>query len=63
MGLKMMHEGEKATFILPSSLAFGASTAVLPEILRDDLVEKQLIPNEVRPFSPLIYEVELIKVD
>ncbi len=63
MGLKMMHVGEKATFVLPSSLAFGASTAVLPEILRDDLVEKQLIPNEVRPFSPLIYEVELIKVD
>ena len=62
MGLKMMHEGEKATFILPSTLAFGSSTAILPEVLRDDLVEKQLIPNEVRPFSPLIYDVELIKV-
>ncbi|HYX07464.1 MAG TPA: FKBP-type peptidyl-prolyl cis-trans isomerase [Bacteroidales bacterium] len=63
MGLKMMHEGEKATFILPSSLAFGSSTAILPEVLRNDLVRKQLIPNEVRPFSPLIYEVELIKVN
>jgi FKBP-type peptidyl-prolyl cis-trans isomerase len=47
-GLALMHEGEKALFIMPSELAFGSegsSTGIIP------------------PFTSLIYEVEIIKVN
>ena len=47
IGLRRMHEGEKAKFIIPSHLAFGSSgssTGIVP------------------PFTTLIYEVELLKV-
>jgi FKBP-type peptidyl-prolyl cis-trans isomerase FkpA len=43
----MMHEGEKALFIMPSGLAFGqtgSSTGIVP------------------PFTSLIFEVELLLV-
>jgi FKBP-type peptidyl-prolyl cis-trans isomerase FkpA len=46
-GVRRMHEGEKAKFIIPSHLAFGSSgssTGVIP------------------PFTSVIYEVELLKV-
>ncbi len=44
----LMHEGEKALFILPSELAFGksgSSTGIIP------------------PYTSLIFEVELLKVN
>jgi FKBP-type peptidyl-prolyl cis-trans isomerase len=47
IGVKRMHEGEKAKFIIPSHLAFGSSgssTGIVP------------------PFTTVIYEVELLKV-
>ena len=46
-GVRRMHEGEKAKFIIPSHLAFGSSgssTGIVP------------------PFTTVIYEVELLKV-
>jgi FKBP-type peptidyl-prolyl cis-trans isomerase len=47
LGVRKMHEGEKAKFIIPSHLAFGStgsSTGIVP------------------PFTTVIYEVELLKV-
>ena len=47
IGVRRMHEGEKAKFIIPSHLAFGSSgssTGIIP------------------PFTTVIYEVELLKV-
>ena len=47
IGVRRMHEGEKAKFIIPSHLAFGSSgssTGIVP------------------PFTTVIYEVELLKV-
>jgi len=47
VGVRKMHEGEKAKFIIPSHLAFGSSgssTGIIP------------------PFTTVIYEVELLKV-
>ncbi len=44
----MMHEGEKALFIMPSDLAFGksgSSTGIIP------------------PFTSLIFEVEILKIN
>jgi FKBP-type peptidyl-prolyl cis-trans isomerase FkpA len=47
IGLRKMHEGEKAKFIIPSHLAFGGSGSA-----------SEIVP----PFTTVIYEVELIKV-
>ena len=45
-GVKLMKEGAKYTFFIPSDLAYGP----------------QGIPNAIPPHSTLIFEVELIKV-
>lgn len=44
--LGMMHEGEKVKVLVPSSLAFGSNQA----------------GEAVKPYSPLIYEIEVLKV-
>lgn len=45
-GLLLMNEGSKATFIIPSALAYGEQGA----------------GNDIKPFSPLVFDIELIKV-
>lgn len=47
IGIRKMHKGEKAKFILPSHLAFGSSGS-----------STGMVP----PFTTVVYEVELIKV-
>ncbi len=47
IGIRMMKEGGKATFVIPSQLAFG---------------EQGSSTGIVQPYSSLIYEVELIDV-
>ncbi|MBI4931528.1 MAG: FKBP-type peptidyl-prolyl cis-trans isomerase [Bacteroidetes bacterium] len=47
IGVRRMHEGEKAKFIIPSHLAFGSSGS-----------STEIVP----PFTTVIYEVELLKV-
>jgi FKBP-type peptidyl-prolyl cis-trans isomerase len=47
VGVKRMHEGEKAKFIIPSHLAYGSTGSA---------------NGIVRPFTTVIYEVELLKV-
>lgn len=61
-GLLLMNEGEKAKFIMPSKLGFGKSIQVIPQKLRDDWVEDGEINPATRPYSPLIYEIELLDV-
>lgn len=46
LALAGMSEGEKATFIFPSTLAFGVKG----------------LADIVRPFSPVVYEVEVLNV-
>ncbi len=45
-GIGMMRKGEKATFIVPSSLGFGATGA----------------GQSVGPYTPLIYEIEVVDI-
>jgi FKBP-type peptidyl-prolyl cis-trans isomerase FkpA len=58
-GIKLMKERGTAHLIMPSKLGFGNSLCVIPETLRSDFYEDGQILYEVKPYSPLIYEVEL----
>lgn len=62
-GMKQMSEGEKAILIIPSHLAYGESFQIVPAQIKDDLVDKDLIRDSIDPFSPLVFEVELVDVD
>ena len=62
-GLLKMKEGETAELIMPSKLAFGKSVQVLPQQLRQDWADKEEINPVTKPYSPVIYEVELIEVN
>lgn len=59
-GLKMMKKGSKALLIMPSSIAFRSGTLIIPEKLSNSLLEQRLINSNVKPYSPLVYEVELL---
>ncbi|MCV9386440.1 FKBP-type peptidyl-prolyl cis-trans isomerase [Reichenbachiella ulvae] len=61
-GVLEMKEGEKALLIMPSELAFGGSVQVMPSSLREELFENGFITTNVRPYSPVMYEVELLEV-
>ncbi len=45
-GLALLNEGSKATFVIPSALAYG----------------QQGMGEDIKPFTPLIFELELVKV-
>jgi FKBP-type peptidyl-prolyl cis-trans isomerase len=61
-GIKLLKPGEKALLILPSEIAFGASIQVAPHELRQELIDDDQIRNIPEPFSPVIYEVELLNI-
>lgn len=61
-GVMKMKEGEKARLIMPSELAFGGSVQVIPQYLRQELYENGYISTNVKPYSPVIYEVELLEI-
>lgn len=62
-GIKLMREGEKAKLIMPSKLAFGKSIQVIPQQLREDWAEEDRINPVTKPYSPIIYEVELLQIN
>ncbi|SMO93835.1 FKBP-type peptidyl-prolyl cis-trans isomerase [Gracilimonas mengyeensis] len=62
-GLLMMKEGEKAKLVLPSGLAFGKSVQVLPQKLRNDWAENGQIDPLTKPYSPVVFDVELININ
>jgi len=45
-GLLLLNEGEKATLVIPSSLAYGAQGA----------------GGDIKPYSTLVFDVELVKI-
>ncbi|MCC5940683.1 MAG: FKBP-type peptidyl-prolyl cis-trans isomerase [Balneolaceae bacterium] len=64
-GVLLMREGEKAKLIMPSKLAFGKSIQVIPQALREIwAADEELMPfmPATKPFSPVIYEVELLSI-
>ena len=61
-GIKLMRAGGKATLIMPSRLAFGKSIQIIPQKVRKDLVEYRDFYPEVKPYAPVLYEVELLGI-
>lgn len=61
-GLLLMKEGETAELVMPSKLAFGKSVQVLPQQLRQEWADEEEINPLTKPFSPVIYEIELVEV-
>lgn len=61
--IKLMQKGEKATFIIPSNLAYYSSLQIFPETIREDLLEKGLISQKIPPFTNLIFEIELVDIN
>ena len=61
-GVKKMKKGETALLIIPSHLAYGESLQVLPEQIREDLIDKRIINNSLLPFSILEFEVEVVDI-
>ena len=61
--IKLMQKGEKATFIIPSHLAYNSSLQIFPEEIREDLLEKGIISQKIPPFTNLIFEIELVEIN
>lgn len=62
-GLRLMKEGGKAELIMPSRIAFGKSVQVIPSQLRAEWAEDGDIRPLTKPYSPVIYEIDLIGID
>ncbi len=62
-GIRLMKEGGKAELIMPSKLAFGKSVQVIPQKLRKDWADERKITPLTKPYSSVIYEVELLEVN
>jgi len=43
----------KIEMITPSHLAYGPTLQVIPEVIRKDLLDKELIQERIRPYHPL----------
>lgn len=61
-GVKQMRKGEKARIFIPSHLAYGPSLEVIPKIIRDEFVKDMLDRSYFKPFTPVIFELELLDV-
>ncbi|PIB34960.1 hypothetical protein BFP72_05920 [Reichenbachiella sp. 5M10] len=61
-GVMKMKEGEKALLIMPSDLAFGSSIEIMPSYLRAELFAYGYLTSNVKPYAPVIYEVELVEI-
>ncbi|MEX2573905.1 MAG: FKBP-type peptidyl-prolyl cis-trans isomerase [Balneolaceae bacterium] len=62
-GIRLMKEGGRATLIMPSKIAFGESIQVIPQKLREEWAEDGEIQPLAKPFSSVIYEIELLAIE
>ncbi len=60
--LKGLSEDAEISTIVPSHLAFGATTQVLPFQIRRDLIQRGRLSQTVRPFEPLIFQAKVIEI-
>lgn len=60
--LKGLSKDAEIRAIVPSHLAFGATTQVFPFETRSDLVQKGRLNQTVRPFEPIIFQAKVVDV-
>ena len=61
-GVSIMDTGERALFIIPSSLAYAESVRVIPDFITEELITRQVIPDyvaRVAPYQVLVFDVRL----
>lgn len=58
-GIMQMRKGGKAVLVMPASIAFKQSLCLIPQKLRSELLQDNMITSEVLPYSIVEYEVEL----
>ncbi|MEQ9441015.1 MAG: FKBP-type peptidyl-prolyl cis-trans isomerase [Cyclobacteriaceae bacterium] len=67
IGVSQMQLGEKGIIIIPSLEAYAQSQLAFPSEIILDLFQRGLINSpigaEIPPFSPLRFDIELVKVD
>lgn len=61
-GIMKMKKGEKGKLIIPSHLAYGASRQVVPQRIRQDMIEKNFL-SKIPPFSPLTFDIEIVDIN
>lgn len=66
IGFKDLREGEKGILIIPSHLAYSINVHVAPPDIIEDLVNQRslspTLPTDIPPFSPIVFEVEVIRI-
>jgi peptidylprolyl isomerase len=60
--IMLMKKGGKSSIIIPSDLAYAEGLQILPEAIRENLMENGLIANKPAPFSILVFEIELVNL-
>ena len=62
-GVKLMKAGGTVSLIIPSDLAYDKGLRILPEVVREDLLERTLISEKTPPFSILTFDIELEEIN
>ena len=67
LGFKDLRQGEKGILFIPSHLAYGLNIHVAPPDIIQDLINRGSIrpnvtPPAIPPFSPLVFEVEVVSI-
>jgi FKBP-type peptidyl-prolyl cis-trans isomerase len=63
LGIAEMEKGERAIIIIPSAKGYAQSVGVVPSILKDKLVDLEIIPEysaKVDPYQVLVFDIRLL---
>lgn len=65
-GVQRMQLQERALIVIPSYLAYRESAAVIPHNITSEVADLEIIPSyasKVPPYTPLVFEIEVIGIN
>jgi len=65
-GVQRMQLQERALIVIPSNLAYRESAAVIPHNITSEVADLEIIPSyasKVPPYTPLVFEIEVIGIN